>query len=127
VLVVDDNRDAADSLAMLLRLLGAEVQIVYSGAEALAVLDDFHPNVLLLDIGMPGMDGHEVARRVRQLPEYRNVLLIAMTGWGQDEDRRRSSEAGFDYHLIKPADVGALETLLVSMEHSAPLRPARLN
>jgi len=127
VLVVDDNRDAADSLAMLLRLLGAEVQIVYSGAEALAVLDEFCPNVLLLDIGMPGMDGHELARRIRRLPEYRNVLLIAMTGWGQDEDRRRSSEAGFDYHLIKPADVGALETLLVSMDHSAAVRPARLN
>jgi PAS domain S-box-containing protein len=127
VLVVDDNRDAADSLAMLLRLLGAEVQIVYSGAEALAVLDEFCPNVVLLDIGMPGMDGHEVARRIRRLPEYRNVLLIAMTGWGQDEDRRRSTEAGFDYHLIKPADVGALETLLVSSDRSAPMRPARLN
>jgi len=128
VLVADDNRDAADSLAMLLRLLGAEVRIVYNGPEALAVLDSYRPNVVLLDIGMPGMDGHEVARRIRRLPDFRDVLLIAMTGWGQEEDRRRSQKAGFDYHLIKPADVGALEALLMSADSRTDLRaPMRLN
>jgi PAS domain S-box-containing protein len=125
VLVVDDNRDAADSLAMLLRLLGADVRIVYGGPEALGVLEEFLPDVVLLDIGMPGMDGHEVARRIRQVPALQKVLLIAMTGWGQEEDRRRSTDAGFDYHLIKPADVGALETLLLSTDRTP--RPARLN
>ena len=71
---------------------------------------------MLLDIGMPGMDGYEVARRIRQQPEFDDVTLIALTGWGQEEDRRRSREAGFDHHLIKPADIGALETLLHSLE-----------
>jgi PAS domain S-box-containing protein len=127
ILVADDNHDAADSLAMLLRLLGAEVKIVYSGSEALAALHEYRPTVVLLDIGMPGMDGHEVARRIRKLPEFKDVLLIAMTGWGQDEDRRRSSNAGFDYHLIKPADVGTLESLLLSAapQHAPP--GSRLN
>jgi PAS domain S-box-containing protein len=129
ILVVDDNHDAADSLAMLLRLLGAEVKIVYSGAEALATLPDYRPSVVLLDIGMPGMDGHEVARRIRKLPDHKHTLLIAMTGWGQEEDRRRSHNAGFDYHLIKPADVGTLESLLLSAEqpHERPRIASRLN
>ncbi len=122
VLVTDDNRDAADSLAMLLRLLGAEVRVVYSGRDALEAMKTFYPTVVLLDIGMPEMDGHEVARRIRQQPEFRNVMLIAMTGWGQEEDRRRSQKAGFDYHLIKPADVGALETLLTSVGRQPPPR-----
>jgi PAS domain S-box-containing protein len=116
VLVVDDNRDAAESLAMLLKLIGAEVQVVYSGPDALKLLASYHPAVVLLDLGMPDMDGYEVARRIRQRPEYRDVTLIALTGWGQEEDRRRSQMAGFDYHLIKPADVAALETLLMSLD-----------
>jgi len=127
VLVVDDNHDAADSLAMLLRLLGAEVRIVYGGLEALAALDEFRPSVVLLDIGMPDMDGHEVARRIRRRPEHAGVRLIAMTGWGQESDRRRSTEAGFDFHLIKPADMGALESLLISSDRSPPPASARLN
>jgi CheY-like chemotaxis protein len=127
ILVADDNHDAADSLAMLLRLLGAEVKIVYSGSEALAALHEYRPSVVLLDIGMPGMDGHEVARRIRKLPEFKDVLLIAMTGWGQDEDRRRSSNAGFDYHLIKPADVGTLESLLLSAAPRQARPASRLN
>jgi PAS domain S-box-containing protein len=118
VLVVDDNRDAAQSLAMLLRLLGADVHVAYSGAEALAVLPTFKPAAVLLDIGMPGMDGHEVARRIRSQPAFRGVKLIALTGWGQVEDRNRSKSAGFDHHLIKPADVRALQGLLTSTERS---------
>jgi CheY-like chemotaxis protein len=116
VLVVDDNRDAAKSLGMLLKLLGADVQIVFSGPEALEAIAAQRPAVVLLDIGMPGMDGYEVARRIREQPELNDVTLIALTGWGQEEDRRRTHAAGFNHHLIKPADVGALETLLLSLE-----------
>jgi PAS domain S-box-containing protein len=115
VLVVDDNRDAAESLGMLLRLLGAEVHVVCSGPDAFEALATYQPSVVLLDIGMPGMDGYEVARRIRQEPEYRGVTLIALTGWGQEEDRRRTQDAGFDYHLTKPAELTTLQTLLVSL------------
>jgi signal transduction histidine kinase len=116
VLVVDDNRDAAESLGMVLELLGAEAQVVCSGPDALEALGTYQPAVVLLDIGMPGMDGYEVAKRIRERPAFRDVTLVALTGWGQEEDRRRSRTAGFDYHLIKPADVSALKTLLSSLE-----------
>jgi signal transduction histidine kinase len=116
VLVVDDNHDAAESLAVLLKLLGAEVRVAHSGPDALEALEEYKPAAVLLDIGMPGMDGHEVARRIRCRPELRDVTLIALTGWGQEEDRHRSRSAGFDYHLIKPADVNALQTLLMSLQ-----------
>jgi CheY-like chemotaxis protein/two-component sensor histidine kinase len=116
VLVVDDNRDSAESMGMLLRLLGADVRIVYSGAEALETVSAFRPTVVLLDIGMPDLDGYEVARRIRQRAEGLDVTLIALTGWGQEEDRRRSRSAGFDYHLIKPADMNALEMVLASVD-----------
>jgi CheY-like chemotaxis protein len=119
VLVVDDNRDAAESLGMLLKLVGADVLVVYSGPDALEAFVTYKPSVVLLDIGMPGMDGLEVARRIRERPESQDVTLIALTGWGQDEDRERSAIAGFDYHLIKPADVTTLETLLGSLEGRA--------
>jgi CheY-like chemotaxis protein len=101
---------------MLLRLLGAEVRIFYNGADALDALPFFQPSIILLDIGMPELDGYEVARRIRAHPGFQNVTLIALTGWGQDEDRRRSQAAGFDYHLIKPADMKELETVLASVE-----------
>ncbi|NOT24960.1 MAG: PAS domain S-box protein [Acidobacteria bacterium] len=116
VLVVDDNHDAAESMGMLLQILGAEVRVVYSGPEALESLSGYQPSAVLLDIGMPGMDGHEVARRIRQHPDFHDVTLIALSGWGQEEDRRRSKQAGFDYHLIKPADVNALQNLLATIE-----------
>lgn len=116
VLVVDDNRDAAQSLGMLLKLFGADVRIALNGPDALAALATYKPTVVLLDIGMPGMDGYEVARRIRQQSDLPDVTLIALTGWGQEEDRRRSRAAGFDYHLIKPADVSALQTLLISLK-----------
>ncbi|EDO29331.1 predicted protein, partial [Nematostella vectensis] len=102
ILVVDDNIDAADTLAMLLRLLGAEVEIARDGPGALAMHAAFRPEVVLLDIGLPGMDGLEVARRIRAEHGRDQVVLIALTGWGQEEDLRRSREAGMDHHLVKP-------------------------
>ncbi|HUC97797.1 MAG TPA: response regulator, partial [Candidatus Polarisedimenticolaceae bacterium] len=116
VLVVDDNRDAADSLGKLLNLAGAEARAVYNGFAALEVLPTYRPAVLLVDIGMPDMDGYELARRVRQLPECGDLTLIALTGWGQAEDRQRSQAAGFDFHLTKPADFNVLQTLLDSVQ-----------
>ncbi|HET6329097.1 MAG TPA: ATP-binding protein [Planctomycetaceae bacterium] len=114
ILVVDDNRDAADSLQTLLKFLGAEVDVAYGGAEALSAIEEFHPAVVLLDLGMPEIDGYEVAKRVRQRTEFDDVTLIALTGWGQEEDRRRAQNAGFDHHLVKPADITSLQSLLAS-------------
>ena len=115
ILVVDDSRDAADSLAMLLDKLGAEVRIATDGPTALDELDAYRPSVVLLDIGMPGMDGLELARRVRQRPGTRGVILVALSGWGQDEDRRRSREAGIDHHMVKPVDLDELGRLLTAV------------
>jgi signal transduction histidine kinase/CheY-like chemotaxis protein len=112
ILIVDDSRDGGESLAMLLRVLGAEVALAHSGRQALECVASFQPDVVLLDIGMPGMDGYEVARRIRANPAYRSMQLIALTGWGQDEDRQRSAAAGFNHHLVKPADVDKLRQLL---------------
>jgi PAS domain S-box-containing protein len=112
VLVVDDNHDAADTLGMLLRVLGAQVEVVHDGPAALASLRTFRPTVVLLDLGMPGMSGIEVARRVRGDPQFASTRLVALTGWGQREDRRRTTEAGFDHHLVKPADMDALQSIL---------------
>ena len=116
ILVVDDNIDSAKTLAMLLKVLGAEVHVAHDGPAALAAIEKHRPDVILLDIGMPNMDGCEVAKRIRQQPEFNHVALIALTGWGQEDDRRRTREAGFDHHLIKPADITALQALLVSLE-----------
>jgi len=116
ILAVDDNKDSVDSLGMLLKFLGADVQVAYDGPSALEAVRICRPSIVLLDIGMPGMDGNEVARRIRQDPECRDVLLIALTGWGQQDDRRRTREAGFDHHLVKPVDLGALQALLSSVD-----------
>lgn len=112
ILIVDDSRDGGESLGMLLRVLGAEVSVAHSGRRALECVDSFKPDVVLLDIGMPGMDGYEVARRIRSNPANRHISLIALTGWGQDEDRKRSAAAGFNHHLVKPADIEQLRQLL---------------
>jgi PAS domain S-box-containing protein len=112
VLVVDDNVDAADSLAMLLRLEGQDVRAAHDGRAALKLADEFRPELVFLDIGMPGMDGYEVCRQLRQQPGLEDALVVALTGWGQDEDRRRSQEAGFDLHFVKPVEPGALRQLL---------------
>ena len=120
VLVVDDNVDAATSLAELLRHRGHEVRAVFDGPEALEEAARFTPDAVVLDIGLPGMDGYETARRLRQLPGGRHMMIVAVTGWGQDEDRRRSKEAGFDHHLVKPAHPDAIEQLFLETHARSP-------
>jgi signal transduction histidine kinase/ActR/RegA family two-component response regulator len=115
ILVVDDNRDAANSLGALLELLGADVRVVHDGEAALDAFGAFRPRVTLLDIGMPGMDGYEVARRIRARPDSEGTALIALTGWGQEKDRRRTAEAGFDCHLTKPVDINTVAAALASV------------
>jgi CheY-like chemotaxis protein len=112
VLVVDDNHDAADTLALLLELMGHEVRTAHDGLKALDVAEELRPDVVLLDIGLPQLNGYEVARRLRQQPWSRQTLLVALTGWGQAEDQLRSTEAGFDRHLVKPVDEAMLIRVL---------------
>ncbi len=118
ILVVDDNRDAADSLAMLLRATGNDVRTAYDGLEAVQAASEFRPEVVLLDIGLPKIDGHEVAQRIRKEPWGRQMCLIAVTGWSDETDRARSRAAGFDHHLVKPLDTGHLAQLLGSVGRS---------
>jgi PAS domain S-box-containing protein len=113
VLVVDDNRDSAESMAMMLGMMGHETLAVHGGQEALGAVASFRPEVVLLDIGMPDMNGYDACARIRELPQGAALTLVAMTGWGQEDDRKRSAEAGFDHHLIKPVDIEALQRLLV--------------
>jgi CheY-like chemotaxis protein len=108
VLIVDDNRDAADALAMLLRHTGHEAFVAYDGTAAFTAAETHRPDVILLDIGLPGMSGHDVCRQLREQPWGRSIRMIALTGWGQEEDRRKSTEAGFDGHLVKPVDIAAV-------------------
>jgi PAS domain S-box-containing protein len=124
-LVIDDNVDAADSLAQLLHLAGCEVRVAHDGPSALEIAPGFGPDVVLLDIGLPGLDGYEVARRLRAIPDFNATLLIALTGYGQEEDRRRSLQAGFDQHLVKPVDPAILEALLASPEPTDRTRGTR--
>jgi CheY-like chemotaxis protein len=111
VLVADDNRDAADSLQRILALYGHEVRVAYDGATAVKLGEEFRPRVAILDIGMPGTNGYDVARALRSRQGER-VMLVALTGWGQEADRRRATEAGFDHHLTKPVDPNSLNSLL---------------
>ena len=120
VLVCDDNVDGADSLAMMLGLLGHQVRTVHEGGAALAVAADWRPEVILLDIGLPGLTGYDVARRLRADPAMAATLLVAVTGWGTAEDQRRSAAAGFDHHLTKPVEVSALEAVLARRILDAP-------
>ena len=116
ILVVDDNRDAADSCAMLLELSGHHVQTAYTGRRALELAETFHPHAVLLDIGLPDLNGYELARQIRAAPWGRDVILIAVTGWGQEDDRRRAFEAGCDHHLTKPIEAETVESLLQSLD-----------
>jgi len=116
ILVVDDNKDAADSLGMLLRIMGNDVQIAYDGLQAVTQAGEFRPHLVLMDIGLPKLNGYEAARRIREQPNGGDVMLVALTGWGQDEDRRRSQEAGFDRHMTKPVESDVLEDLLASLK-----------
>jgi signal transduction histidine kinase len=115
ILVVDDNRDGADSLAVLLKLSGHEVQTAHDGLEAVEAAAKYQPDVILLDIGLPKLDGYQAARRIREQQRDKSPLLVALTGWGQEEDRRRSAEAGFDTHMVKPLDLAALSKLLAEL------------
>jgi PAS domain S-box-containing protein len=112
ILVADDNEDSANSLALILRMLGHETKTANDGVQALALAETFAPDVALLDIGMPKLNGYETARRIRQMPSGAKMLLIALTGWGQDEDRRRSVDAGFDAHIVKPVNVAEVQQWL---------------
>ena len=119
ILVVDDNLDAVNSLAMVLTLSGHDVHIAHDGIEAVDAAAKLQPDMILLDIGLPKLDGYEACRRIRQQQGDKRVLLVALTGWGQEEDKRRSQEAGFDLHLVKPAEPSALERLLDSVRPPA--------
>jgi CheY-like chemotaxis protein len=115
ILVVDDNRDAADSLAALLGLAGATVEVAYDGPQALQVAERFRPEVAVLDLGMPGMSGLDLARRMRDGEQIDDCTLIALTGWGQASDRELTRMAGFSHHLTKPVDFEAMQSLLGSL------------
>ena len=112
VLVVDDNRDAADSLAAVVRLNGHQVHCAHDGEEALAKAAEHRPEIVLLDIGLPKLDGYQVAQRLRAEPAGRELVLVAVTGWGQEEDVQRALDAGFDAHITKPIDYDALLGIL---------------
>ena len=112
ILVVDDNVGAAKMLSLLLSRLGPhEVRTAHDGQSTFAIAEDFRPDIIFLDIGLPAMDGFEVARRIRANSKLNNTLLVAVTGYGQDKDRRKSRQAGFDEHLVKPVDVASLRRM----------------
>jgi CheY-like chemotaxis protein/anti-sigma regulatory factor (Ser/Thr protein kinase) len=112
VLVVDDNVDAAESVAMLMRCWGHEVRLAHDGTDGLRVADEYRPDLILLDIGLPGLNGHEVAKLLREKPEFAKTMLVAVTGYGQRSDRERSMDAGFDLHLTKPVDPERLQAIV---------------
>ena len=116
ILVVDDNHDSADSLGLLLKLVGNEVRIVHDGQDAVDTANEFQPRVVLLDIGLPTLNGYEAARKIREQPSGKQAVMIAVTGWGEAVDRQRSKQAGFDHHLVKPVDFDALTALLATVE-----------
>jgi len=118
ILVVDDNVDAGESTAIVLRLRGHEVATAYDGPSALDAVRAFNPGIVLLDIGLPGMSGYEVARHLRAQPKYQSLCLIAVTGYGQPRDRQQTQQAGFDHHLVKPVDQQTLAELLDTVRYS---------
>jgi CheY-like chemotaxis protein len=115
ILVADDNRDAAESLKLILELGGHDVHTVFDGESAVRCAETFEPDIALVDIGMPRANGYEVASRIREQPWGKGIYLVALTGWGQDDDKRRAHEAGFDAHLVKPVPPEALDRLLATM------------
>ncbi len=122
--MVDDNRDSAESLAELLALAGNETTVAYDGEAAVEEAARQRPDVILLDIGLPKLNGYDVCRRIRENRWAKNVIIVALTGWGQEEDRRKSSEAGFDGHLVKPVDHAALQKLLASLSPRVASQPS---
>ncbi len=117
--IVDDNMDGADSLAMMLKIMGNETRTAYDGQEGVELAEKFRPDVLLFDIGLPKLNGYEACRHIREQPWGKGIMLIAVTGWGRDEDRRRTHDAGFDHHMVKPVDPSTLMKLLASLSHAA--------
>jgi CheY-like chemotaxis protein len=115
VLVVDDNRDAAATLAMMLSLMGHDTRTAHDGLQAVELAEAFVPDVLLLDLGLPKLNGYDACRRIREQPWGKGIFIVAVTGWGQEEDRNRSREAGFDHHLVKPVDFASLAKLLAEL------------
>lgn len=120
VLIVDDNNAAAKMLSMVVKLMGNEVRVASDGLEAIEIAEEFRPDVVLMDIGMPRMNGNEAARHIRQQSWGQDILMIALTGWGQDEDKRQTKEAGFNHHLVKPADPAELRQLIASASKEPP-------
>jgi two-component system, OmpR family, response regulator len=114
VLLVDDSVDAAEAMSMLLETLGHEVRVVHDGPSALAIVDDFAPEVVILDIGLPGMSGFDVARELRMRAVTKTALLIALTGYGADSDKQEARDAGFDHHLVKPVSFTVIETVIAA-------------
>lgn len=119
ILVVDDNRDAAVSLAMLLKHNGDDTATAHDGLDALEAAEHFRPHVILLDIGMPKLNGYEVCRRIREQQWGKDVLIIAVSGWGQSRDRQQSQESGFDHHMVKPVDFSALIAVLADRQQES--------
>jgi CheY-like chemotaxis protein len=119
ILVIDDNADAAHSLGRLLSLLGKEVRVALDGEAGIAALESFAADVVLLDLGMHGMDGFETAQAIRSRPDWNNVALVALTGWGQEQDRQRTLDAGFAAHLVKPVNIDQVEAT-ISRAMNAP-------
>jgi signal transduction histidine kinase/CheY-like chemotaxis protein len=127
VLVVEDNADIAESLTMLLEMLGHRVRAAHDGVEALDAARANVPDVMLVDIGLPGMDGYEVARRVRRDPDLKQVVLVALTGYGREEDKRQALAAGFDFHLVKPVNPDALNGLVAQLGKATPGEPTTIH
>jgi CheY-like chemotaxis protein len=119
---VDDNRDSANSMALMLKFLGNEVLTAYDGLEAVAAAHQFRPEVILMDVGMPRLNGYDATRRIRDQQAAPAPIIIALTGWGQDGDRALSKEAGCDGHLVKPVNLPDLEKLLTELEDAAAVR-----
>ena len=119
ILVADDDQDSAESLALLFQLMGHDVRAAQSGLAAIDVAAEFRPDLIVLDIGMPGLDGYEVCRRIRQHDWAQTIVIAALTGWSRDEDRDRSEEAGFNHFLVKPVDPKALEELIAGLRRAA--------
>jgi CheY-like chemotaxis protein len=119
VLLVDDNPDSSEPLSLLLQAKGHQTRVAIDGTEAIALADDFRPDCVLLDLGLPRMDGYEVARHLRQRPYGREMILVALTGWAGQDVRNKAAEAGFDYHLVKPVDWDELDKIVQSLSRSA--------
>ena len=124
ILVVDDNHDSALSQAMMLSIMGHETRTAHDGESAVACAESFLPEVVLLDIGLPKLNGYEVAQRIRETSWGAGMFLIAVTGWGQEEDRQRSTEVGLNVHMVKPVEPAALEKILADLAQGVPIQRA---